>query len=92
MYDKPTNFAERRFDAYERYLANMRGEIAPMLGTNVLLATVTLGLTEAAAPKSEIYNNSFETYSRPLGEKALAPVVQLHNRPNIHAAIEAQAA
>lgn len=75
--------AEARYDAYESYLANKRINVAPMLGTNVCLATVTLGLTEASTPyageslKSPEATNSFETYANPLGDIALAPVVQL---------------
>ena len=75
--------AEARYDAYESYLASKRLNVAPMLGTNVCLATVTLGLTEASTPyageslKSPEATNTFETYANPLGEIALAPVIQL---------------
>ena len=80
--------AEARYDAYESYLANKRINVAPMLGTNVCLATVTLGLTEASTPyageslKSPEATNNFETYANPLGEIALAPVVQLDDYRN----------
>jgi hypothetical protein len=79
---------ESRYDAYESYLANKRINVAPMLGTNVCLATVTLGLTEAATPysgesfKSPESTNSFEIYANPVGEIALAPVVQLDDYRN----------
>ena len=81
---------EARYEAYENYLNSKRINVAPMLGTNVCLATVTLGLTEASTPysgntmKSAEATNSFETYANPLGEIALAPVVQLNDYRNRH--------
>ena len=85
QYTSPYS-AEARYDAYESYLTSKRLNVAPMLGTNVCLATVTLGLTEASTPyagesiKSAEATNSFETYANPLGEIALAPVVNLIDR------------
>ena len=94
---------EARYDAYESFLASKRINVAPMLGTNVCLATVTLGLTEASSPytgefepKTPEMTNSFETYANPLGEIALAPVIQLDSYRNRnttpHQAILAQEA
>lgn len=59
-------------ERYEDYLANKRINVAPMLGTNVCLATVTLGLTEAPSPFSgEFESKSSEDINRPLGAAAL---------------------
>lgn len=90
MDNTSTDFAEYRYEAYEKYLANKRLNVAPMLGTNVCLATITLGLTEAPTPYAGEYTNSFETYSQPLGETALTPLIRLDSTPTPREALRAQ--
>jgi hypothetical protein len=98
MVDTQYNIAEFQYDQFEKYLASKRVNIAPMLGTNVCLSTVTLSLTEAPSP----YEGGFElrTSDRTIPSEtymadiALAEVVQLDSRRQntVNAAIRAQEA
>ncbi len=69
-------------ERYEDYLANKRVNLAPALGTeatNLCLATVTLGLTEASTPYSgEFESKSPEDINRSLG----ATTLYIANREN----------
>ncbi len=106
MVNNERNFAEaERQHKYELFVQAMRERIAEPVGklatdaTNVALVFPTLGLVVASqpysgefTPKPEESTDSFETYTRALGETGLAEVINLsERRPTPREAILAQA-
>lgn len=96
MVDTQYNIAEFQFDQFEKYIASKRVNIAPMLGTNVCLSTVNLGLTEAPTPYeggSELRTSERTIPSEVvMADIALAQVIDLDSRrqSTVHDAIHAQ--
>lgn len=95
MVENERNYAEaERQRRYELHLENVREYIAKPIGevataaTNLSLTPITLGIIEAPQPYAgefqtkapEAINDTLDLYTRPLGERGLAQVINLANR------------